>query len=97
MTLEELLSYDHYDYNKIHEFVATKGLNNVDVEDLDKIVKKYGKDVLRIVDFFNLYNIVSTNDANKTMKKWTIRTGIMTLIVTIATIVNLILFTSTLW
>ncbi|PGE66895.1 hypothetical protein [Bacillus toyonensis] len=96
MTLEELLSYNEYDYNKIHNFVVTKGLQNVTPDDLDKIVKKYGKEVLGIVDFFNLYSIVSSNYANKTMKKWTICTGIMTIIVTIATIINLILFASTL-
>lgn len=96
MTLEELLSYNEYDYNKIHKFVVTKGLQNVTTDDLDKIVNTYGKDVLGIVDFFNLYNIVSTNDANKTMKKWTITTGVLTIIVTIATVLNLILFVSTL-
>lgn len=96
MTLEELLSHKEYHYSRIHQFVAVKGIHNVTTEDLNKIIDKYGHDVLGIVDFFNLYNIVSTNEANQTMRKWTVTTGVLTIVVTVATVINLILFASTL-
>lgn len=92
MDIEQLLSYDAYHYSRIHAFVAAKGLSNVTVTDLDRIVGKYGHEVMGIVDFFQLYSIVSTNDANRVMKRWSLITGVCTIVVTVATVLNLVLF-----
>jgi hypothetical protein len=92
MTLDEVLSYDVYHYERIHKFVAQTGIQNVTVADLDKIIARYGHEILGIVDFFQLYNIVSSNESNRVMKRWTQLSGVCTVVVTVATIVNLIVF-----
>lgn len=92
MDMDELLSYDEYHYERIYKFVAKKGIQNVDIADLDKIIERYGHHILAIVDFFQLYNIVSANASNRLVKKWSQITGYSTIVVTIATVLNLIVF-----
>lgn len=95
MNLEELLKLDRCTYGAIHDYVVQTGIANISIQDLDKIIKRFGSDVFIIEGFYNLYSMVSANESNNTIRKWTITTGIMTVIVTIATVINLFLYIGT--
>lgn len=91
MKFEELLEKEYYDlhYKDIQHFIVVKGLKNVTVDEMEKMIEHFGDRVLDINGFVELYNVVSANRTNKTMRNWTVGIGLMTFVMTILTLINL--------
>lgn len=87
------LNKEQFSFRDFGNFVKDSGgLSKVKKEDMDALIDHYGFDIVGIVQFPETYEMVAANESNDVMKKWTITTGVLTLIVTVATIVNLVLF-----
>lgn len=96
MELKEFLKIERPSYQDFLAYVTHQGIENIKTDDLNKIIQKTKGDILNFANFDFIYNIVSSNESNKVITKWTITTGVLTIIVTVATIVNLFLFAGTL-
>ncbi len=91
MDINELLEggYEKFINNGLEEFIKDSGgLNKVKKKDMDKIVEQYGLTVFEIPVFVKIYELIASDDTNRTMKYWTIAIGLMTLIMMIFTILT---------
>ena len=95
MTLEELLAHDPkmIGWTQVYPFISSKGIENVTTQELNKIIEITNGEIFGLESFVNIYNIVSANETNNQMAKWTKVTMICTVAVTAFTLLNLILFT----
>lgn len=91
MKLEELLDIETLKLNSTHieNYIDKKGLGKVKKKELDKIIERHGIRVLHFTNFSSVYEIISADDTNRTMKMWTQAMGIMTFMILIMTFVIL--------
>ena len=87
MSLEELLNINpnHITSSDFERFFDKKGLGKVTKKELDRIVDTLGITVFYFSSFGKIYDLVSANDTNRTMGRWTIAIGIMTLFILLMT------------
>lgn len=95
MNVEELINKEIISPMDIIQLIESENINNLTTKDLDKLIEKTKGEVIRYDVFPFVYDVISTKESNKTLIRWTITTGVLTVIVTIATLVNLYLFIST--
>ncbi|MDQ2088136.1 hypothetical protein RBH29_17055 [Herbivorax sp. ANBcel31] len=58
---------------------------------MDKIINHFGLIAFEITGFSELYKILSAIDADKSMKNWTRRIGVLTIAITVMTLLMLII------
>lgn len=91
MTLDELLNKTgDLSFHDYHKYIQAKGLDNISTEDFNLLIKRYGSEILMMPGFNEYYSIVSSNESNRVMIKWTKAIGIMTVIVVLATVLMLL-------
>ena len=78
--------YTNVDFKK---FLKEKGIKNVKRKDLEEIIEKEGLDVLELAYFHEIYQLVTTKEANNTTKSLTWVIAGLTLITAICTIVGI--------
>lgn len=88
MNIEELLCCDLQQLASregFEKYIKDIGLIKVRKKDLDKIVNKFGVIVFGISGFSEVYQLITSDDTNRTMKRWTIAIGIMTFFIFLMT------------
>lgn len=77
-----------YTPEEFKNYVESRGLKNIKVKDLNKIIDTYGMNILYLANFNEIYKLVSERESNRTMNRLTWWIALMTLISTICAIIS---------
>lgn len=77
-----------YTPHQFKQFVESRGLENIKVKELNKIIDTHGLEVFDFYNFNEIYNLVSSRESNYTMNKLTWWIAGMTLVSTICALIS---------
>ena len=68
--IKEILVSEQYDKDLFEKYISQKGMRKVKLKELDKIVDRFGTEVLAYVAFRQVYTIVSNRESNVNTRVW---------------------------
>lgn len=94
MSIDDLLKKEPYDinYEDWKSYIASQSIDDITPKDLNKLLIHTQGRILLMEEYSFIYSIASAKESNETMKFWARVTGVLTIVVTLATLVNLYLY-----